>query len=380
MNGSSWQRILAIIRKEFIQIARDPKTLGMVLAMPLMQLILLGYAINTVVDHISAVVSDASPSERSRALVEGFAATSYFEIVGYVDGPFEARRAVDRGEAKVAFIIPPDYTANVQAGRPGQVQVLIDGSDPNIAQTALLSADAVARSRSTELLTSSLRRAGMSGGLSLPIDLRPTVLYNPSLQSVNFMIPGLIGLILQMQGLLLTSFAIVRERERGTLEQLVVTPIKPWELMLGKILPYIGIAFVGVGVVIAAGRLVFGIEFAGSVVLLLALSVIFLLGALGVGLLISTVSTTQTQALQLSFFVLLPTIILSGFMFPREAMPPIIYWLGYLLPLTYFLQVIRGIVLKGSEIGDLWNQVIPLAIFGVLVFSVSAARFRQSLG
>lgn len=380
MDSSAWHRIAAIIRKEFIQIVRDPKTLAMVLVMPLMQLVLLGYAINTVVDHIPAVVSDRSPSERSRALVDGFAATSYFQIVGYVDGPTEARRAVDHGDAKVAFIIPPEFAANVQAGRPGQVQVLIDGSDPNVAQTALLSADAVAKSRSTELLTTSLKRSGNTGGLAMPIDLRPTVLYNPSMQSVNFMIPGLIGLILQMQGLMLTAFAIVRERERGTLEQLVVTPIKPWELMLGKILPYIIIAFVGVGVVIATGRLVFGIEFAGSVWLLLALSLVFLLGALGMGLLISTVSTTQTQALQLSFFVMLPTIILSGFMFPREAMPQVIYWLGFLLPLTYFLQVIRGIVLKGSELGDLWNQIIPLAVFGVLVFSVSAARFRKSLG
>lgn len=377
---SALHRIAAIIRKEFIQISRDPKTLAIVLVMPLMQLILLGYAINTVVDHIPTVVSDRSPSERSRSLVEAFTTTSYFRIAGYVDGPAEARRAVDRGEAKAAIIIPPDYTTNVQAGRPGQVQVLIDGSDPNIAQTALLSADAVARSRSTELLATNLQRAGSARGLTLPIDLRPTVLYNPSMQSVNFMIPGLIGLILQMQGLMLTAFAVVRERESGTLEQLVVTPIKPWELMLGKILPYTAIAFVGVGVVITAGWLVFGVEVAGSVLLLLGISLIFLLGALGVGLLISTVSTTQTQALMMSFMFMLPAMILSGFMFPREAMPPIIYYLGYLVPLTYFLEVMRGIVLKGSELGDLLNQVGLLTLYGVVVFAASATRFRKSLG
>ena len=372
-------RVWAIIRKEFIQVARDPRTLAIILAMPVMQLVLLGYAMNTIVDHIEAVVSDQAMDERSRALVQAFASTSYFEIVGYVGGPDEARRAVDRGDAKVAFVIPPDFSANLRAGRPGQVQMLIDGSDPNIAQTALFGGDAVARARSADLLATSLQRAGGAGGLAMPIDLRPTVLYNPSLESVNFMIPGLVGMILQMQGFILTAFAIVRERERGTLEQLIVTPIKPWELMLGKILPYVFIAFVNVGVVLAVGLLWFRIEFVGSLVLLLALSVVFLLGALGVGLLISTVSRTQTQAMQTAMFIMLPSFILSGFFFPREAMPTLIYYLSYLVPLTYFLQIIRGIILKGSVLGDLWAQVVPLAVFGALVFGISAIRFRKSM-
>ena len=372
-------RVWAIIRKEFIQIVRDPRTLAIILLMPVMQLVLLGYAINTVVDHIPAVVADQAMDEESRALVRAFVSTSYFDVVGYVGSPHDARRAVDRGEAKVAIVVPPDYSEDVWAGRTGQVQVLIDGSDPNIAQTALFTAEAVARVRSTELVAERLRRHGASGGLTMPIDLRPSVLYNPSMQSVNFMIPGLIGMILQMQGFILTAFAIVRERERGTLEQLIVTPIKPLELMLGKIFPYVFIAFANVGIVLAVGLLWFQIGFEGSMALLLALSIVFLLGALGVGLLISTVSRTQTQAMQTAMFIMLPSFILSGFFFPREAMPALIYYLSYLIPLTYFLQIIRGIILKGSAIVDLWPQVIPLAVFGVLVFAVSAKRFRKTL-
>lgn len=372
-------RVWAIIRKEFIQIVRDPRTLAIVLVMPVMQLVLLGYAINTVVDHIRTVVADQAMDERSRSFVQALASTTYFDVVRYVDDPREARRAVDRGEAKVALVIPPDFSAKLRAGRPAQVQVLVDGSDPNTAQTALFGADAVARVKSAELLSTGSRGAGAQGEIAMPIDLRPTVLYNPSLESVNFMIPGLIGMILQMQGFILTAFAIVRERERGTLEQLIVTPIKPWELMLGKILPYVLIAFVNVGVVLAVGLLWFRIGFAGSVTLLLALSLVFLLGSLGVGLFISTISRTQTQAMQTAMFIMLPSFILSGFFFPREAMPPLIGYFSYLIPLTYFLEIIRGIILKGSPLNDLWPQVIPLAAFGLLVFGVSAVRFRKSM-
>jgi ABC-2 type transport system permease protein len=198
--------------------------------------------------------------------------------------------------------------------------------------------------------------------------------------SVNFMIPGLIGLILQFQTLILTAFAIVRERERGTLEQLVVTPIRPWELMLGKILPYVGIAFLAVAAALAVGRFWFGVAIAGSVPLLGALALLFLLSSLGIGLLISTVSQTQTQAMQVALFVMLPSLLLSGFLFPREGMPWVVRQLGQLIPLTYFLQILRGIVLKGVGLDVLWPQVVPLAAFGVAVFALSANRFRKRLG
>jgi ABC-2 type transport system permease protein len=242
--------------------------------------------------------------------------------------------------------------------------VLVDGSDPNTAQTALLVAGTLAQQR--------------AGGTAA-IDLRPVVLYNPGMQSINFMIPGLLGLILQFQTLLLTAFAVVRERERGTLEQLVVTPVKPWELMLGKILPFVVVAFANVLLASAIGRFWFGVEFAGNYWLLLVLAGLFVLSSLGLGLLISTVSQTQAQAMQLALFVMLPSIILSGFVFPREGMPHPIRELGLLIPLTYFLQILRGIILKGVGVEVLWPEVLALGAFGLVVFGLSANRFRKTM-
>ena len=313
-------RVLAIVRKEFIQIRRDRRTLAIVLVMPVMQLLLFGYAINTVIDHLPTIVFDESQDADSRALVAALQNSGYFDILGHARSQAEIVDEIDAGRAKVGLLIPPDFGDRVLRGQPGPAQLLVDGSDPDVAQTALFAAGVIAQDHSatvTAKLVERLGRTRPSGG----VDLRPVVLYNPSMLSVNFMVPGIIGLILQFQTLILTAFAVVRERERGTLEQLVVTPIKPWELMLGKIIPYTVIAFVGATVALVAGRLLFGVEVAGSVGLLALLSVLFLLGSLGVGLLISTVSQTQGQAIQVAMFVILPTMLLSGFMFPRDTMP-----------------------------------------------------------
>src|SRR4051812_14840763 len=290
-------RIWAIMAKEFIQIRRDPRTLAIVLVMPVMQLVLFGYAINTAVDHIATIVLDQARDAQSRRFIASFFNTGYFDSVGEAGSLEQMRAAIDAGTARVGIILPPDFSHDVMAGRTPTAQVLVDGSDPNTAQTALLVSGTLAS----------------RGGVS--VDVRPVVLYNPGMQSVNFMIPGLLGLILQFQTLLLTAFAVVRERERGTLEQLVVTPVKPWELMLGKILPFVVVAFANVLLASAIGRFWFGVEFAGSFALLLALAGLFLLSSLGLGLLISTISQTQTQAMQVSLFVMLPSIILSGFVF-----------------------------------------------------------------
>jgi ABC-2 type transport system permease protein len=374
-----WRRISSIVRKEFIQVLRDPRTLALVLVMPIMQLLLFGYAINTVVDHIPLVVNDEARTAESRALVQALVNSTYFRLVGHVDGVGQAQAAVDVGLAKAALVIPPDFGRLVLAGRPAGVQLLVDGSDPNVASTALFTGAQIAQAKGVELMGERAQRIGQRAGLSSVIEVRPTVLYNPSMESVNFMIPGLIGLILQMQAVILTSFAVVRERERGTLEQLIVTPIRSWELMLGKILPFIVIAFLQMGVALAVGTLWFKVPINGSLALLLVLSLVFLTSALGIGLLISSVSTTQTQAMQASLFVMLPSILLSGFMFPRESMPPVIQWLSSLVPLTYFLQILRGIILKGNDIGALWGQVIPLALFGATIFTLSAVRFQKRL-
>lgn len=376
MNG----RILAIIRKEFIQVKRDPRTLVIIMIVPAVQLLLFGYAVTTNVDHITTVVYDQSRDSRSRDFIKAFTNTEYFTVVNHVDSPGEARDAIDRGDAKVAFIIPPDFSRNLDAGKVAQLQVMIDGSDPNTASTALFTASSIAQNQAATLVQQSLSRMGGGRGLDIPVEIRPNILYNPSMESVNFMIPGLIGLIIQTQAVILTAFAIVREREKGTLEQLIVTPIKPWELMVGKILPYVIIAFIQVLVALGLGMLWFKMSVAGSVTLLLALSLVFLIGSLGIGLLISTISQTQNQALQLSMLVMLPSILLSGFVFPREAMPPVLYYMGYAVPLTYFLKILRGIALKGIGMEYLWGEVLLLAIFGLVVFTLSAKRFQKKLG
>lgn len=359
-------RVWSIVRKEFIQIRRDPRTLAIVLALPVMQLLLFGYAINTTVDHITTVVLDQSRDAQSRRFLASFFNTGYFDFVQQVGNLGEVRQAIDDGTAHVGIVLPPTFSHDIVAGRSAQAQLVVDGSDPNTAQTALL-------------VGGTLAQVQQRGGSSASIELRPVVLYNPTMQSINFMIPGLLGLIMQFQTLLLTAFAVVRERERGTLEQLVVTPIKPWELMLGKVLPYVAIGFANIVFASAIGRFWFGVEFAGSFPLLLALAALFVLSSLGLGLLVSTVSQTQTQAMQLALFVMLPSIILSGFVFAREAMPHPIRELGLLIPLTYFLQILRGIILKGVGVEVLWPQVLALTVFGVVVFGLSANRFRKTL-
>jgi ABC-2 type transport system permease protein len=364
-------RVWAIVRKELIQIRRDPRTLAIVVVMPVMQLVLFGYAINTSVEHIPMVVFDEARDGQSRGFQQALFTTGYFDLAGEVSSLDAVQGAIDSGQAKVGLVLPPRFSRDLLSGQPGQAQLLIDGSDPNTAQTALLVAGLIAQARSVELASA---RAPAPA-----IDLRPVVLYNPSMQSVNFMVPGLLGLILQFQTLILTAFAVVRERERGTLEQLIVTPIKPWELMLGKILPYVALAFVSVFLATAVGVYWFRVEFAGSFPLLIGLAAIFVLSSLGIGLLVSTVSRTQTQAMQIALFIMLPSILLSGFMFAREAMPPVIRELGLLIPLTYFLRILRGIFLKGVGLEVLWTDALPLALFGLAVFALSSLRFQKSL-
>ena len=371
-------RVGAIIRKEFIQIRRDRRTLAIVLVLPVMQLLLLGYAINTVVDHLPTVVLDESRDADSRALVSALSNSGYFDVISYTHERGEVIGAVDAGKAKVGLLIPPDYGDQVLRGQVGLVQLLVDGSDPNIAQAALFAASVVTQAHSATINASTIARLGQGrppGG----VELRPVVLYNPSMLSANFMVPGIIGLIMQFQTLILTAFAVVRERERGTLEQLIVTPIRPWELMLGKLLPYTVTSSIGAVVALLAGWLLFGVDIQGSVVQLAALSVLFLLGSLGLGLLISTVSQTQGQAMQIALFVLMPTLLLSGFMFPRETMPWIVQQIGLLIPLTYYLQILRGIILKGVGIQVLWTNAVPLAILSLAVFTPASRRVRKRI-
>lgn len=373
-----FSRIMAVIRKEFIQIRRDRRTLAMIFAMPIMELLLFGYGINTVVDHISTIVFDESGDVSSRSLIAAFENSDYFDLTAYALNQAELSDAIDSGLAKVGLHIPPDYGDQTLRGQSGAVQLLIDGSDPNVASTASFAAGAVAQSQSAQIVADYVAQRGVRS-LGGGVDLRPAVLYNPSMRSVNFMVPGIIGLIMLFQALLLTAFAVVHERELGTLEQLIVTPIKTWELMLGKILPYTVIASLAAVGILIAGRVLFDVHVAGSLSLLAMLSILFLLGSLGLGLLISTVSQTQGQAMQMAMFVMLPSILLSGFLYPRDGMPFIIRKLGLLVPLTYYLQILRGIMLKGVGLEVLWRQALPLALFSLAVFSLSAWRFQKRI-
>jgi ABC-2 type transport system permease protein len=373
-------RVWPIVRKEFIQILRDRRTLAMVLLLPPMQILLLGYAVNSDVQHIRTVIVDQARDEQSREFVTALVNTTYFDVVGNAQSAKEAQTAIDSGSAKVAFVIPPALGADIKAGRPATVQMLVDGSDPSVALSANFASSAVIQARSADLIAQALERVTGSSRSKPILELRPNILYNPDMRSVNYMIPGLIGMVLQFQSLLLTSFAIVRERERGTLEQLIVTPIKPWELMLGKLLPFVLISFWNVGIASAVGLLWFRVEFSGSYLLLLALSLLFLVGSLGTGILVSTVSQTQAQAMQMSMFILLPALLLSGLLFPLENLPVPLNYLSYLLPLTYFTRVLRGITLKGIGMEYLWGDALILTVLGLVVFAISASRFQKKLG
>jgi len=371
-------RVLAVLIKEFIQIRRDPRTLAMVLLLPAVQLLLFGYAINTTVEHLPTIVLDQADDRLSRELIQALNNSGIFDVVATARDAGALRQAIDSGAARVGVIIPPDFARAQAASRPAAVQVLIDGSDPTTAQSALYALVAVGQMRAIQALSARLAQLGLGG--EMPLEVQPLVLYNPQMQSIDFMIPGLIGLVLQNITLILTAFAIVRERERGTLEQLIVTPLRSWELMLGKLLPYAILSFCNVLVALAVGAWWFGVEIAGSVpLLLLLLSGIFLISSLGLGLLISTVSETQGQAIQLAMFVLLPAILLSGFMFSRDAMPLPLHDLGYAIPLTYFLKIIRGIMLKGVGLDLLWWDLVPMALLGAVVFVLAALRFRKQL-
>ena len=363
------QSLWAIAYKETLQIIRDRRTLGLMLVLPVVQLMLFGFAVGTTVAHISTVVVDQSRDPESRDLITALVNTTYFDVTTYLDTPLEARQAIDAGRSKVAIIIAPNFAADLRGGRGAQAQILIDGSDPNIAQTALFAAQSVGQARS----------ARTPGRVPASLDLRPTVLYNPSLEATRNFVPGLIGLILQLVTVILTSSTIVRERERGTFEQLIVTPVSRWELLLGKLAPYLVVSFWNTGVILVLGYLVFGVEVIGSITLLMFLSAIFLTGSLGLGLLISAVSSTSAQAMQASLFTALPAFILSGFIFPTDSMPPLMRALGYLLPLTYFLRIIRGIAMKGIGFMQLLDAIVPLTVLSVGIFLLSLTRFRKTL-
>ncbi len=366
-------RFLPMFRKEFIQMRRDRLTLGIMIGVPVIQLLMFGFAIQTEVRHIPTVVLDESRTPASREIVAAFENTGSFDIVRHVDGRPALDAAIARGDAQAGIVVPNDYPRDLARGRTATVQVVVDASDPLSSQSALAAAGAVGQVRNLQIL------GAAAGRTVLPLEVRVRPRYNPGLRSPNYIVPGLVGVILTITMVLITAMAIVRERERGTLEQLIVTPIRKTELMLGKIAPYVGVGLVQMSLVLLLGRFVFDVPLTGNVLLLYGVVLLFIVASLAFGLFVSTLVRTQQQAMQASFFFVLPNILLSGFMFPRAAMPLVFQWLGLALPLTHFLKVLRGILLKGTGVAALWQEILILAGFAVVLITLSVRRFRKTL-
>lgn len=371
-------RILVVAKKELIQLRRDRLTLAMMVMLPIVQLVLFGYAVDTDVRHLPTVVYDQDHSRASRELPRALAATGFYDVVGHVRGYGEIERALRRGEARVALVVPKGFARDVARGTRAELQLIVDGSDPQTVASATNTAASLVRARSGELLVERLARAGAPSAAE-PIALEPNTWYNPDLRTAVFVVPGLIGVILTMTMVMITSMAITRERERGTLEQLIVSPVRPVELVLGKIVPFVLMGYVQMTLVILAGRAVFDVPLRGSLVLLYALAFVFIAANLALGLFFSTLAQTQQQAMQMSFFFLLPNILLSGFVFPFEGMPRPAQLLSEGLPLTHFLRIVRTITLKGGGFGDVRLELVWLTAILAVLLALTSLRLRKKL-
>ncbi len=388
------RRISAVSLKEVLQLSRDRLTLGFVIGIPLIQLMLFGYAINQDVRHVATAVVDRSTTGLTRKLVGELEASQTFRVTRWIPHEREGRRMLESGEVQVVLIIPPDFTRLYYRGRGAEISLLVDASDPVLARAVRASADALGRVLSARFqpffpgAPSALRvppadRAhfGAEPDLVHPEPMRFSILpyYNPELRTPVLVVPGLIGVILTMTMLMMTAFAVVRERERGTFEFLIATPIRRSELMVGKILPYLGIGAIQVALILTAGVLLFDVPIRGSLVDLAAGSVLFIAANLALGLVISSIATTQFQAMQMAFFFFLPSMLLSGFMFPFDSMPRPAQWIGEVLPLTHYLRIVRGILLRGAPLSDFGPALLGCGTFFVATLLLATLRFRKSL-
>ena len=352
--------------------------LALILVIPLVQLFLLGYAAVNDVRDVPVAVFDQSHSAEGRALLDAYRAADYFELAYSVNSAAELQALIEQGSVKAGFIIPPDYAARLLEGK-AQVAFIVDGSDPTIASTALAAAQLIGQAHATQILREKIASLGQNFELQPPVDVRTTVWYNPDMISAYFMIPGVIGMILFAIAAILTANSVVRERERGTIEQLIVTPIRPLELLIGKITPYIILSLFDAVEVIAVGHWWFGVPIKGSLLLIALACTIFLLSGLGIGLFASTIANTQQEAMLTVWMTLLPTIFLAGFLFPLENMPKVLQIISYAIPLRYFLKIIRVLLLKGVGFASIQGDLIAMTIFGVVIMGAAALRFRKRL-
>lgn len=369
--GGSAERVFEMVRKEFRQIFRDPRLRRLIFMAPVIQLIMFGYAVSTDVRNTATFVVDHDKTQTSRQLVDALTASGYFRIAGTSDRPADLVRALDRGDAIVGVQIPVGFADGIRSGRTAQVQLLFDGTNSNVATVAKGYAERIIQSFGASFVP---------GARPVTIDLRERAWFNPALVSQDYNVPAVVGGIIMIVALLLTSLAIVRERELGTLEQLMVSPLTATELMAGKTIPFAVIGLIDLVLVFAIAFLWFQIPFRGSALLLLLASLLYLLSALGIGLFISTISKTQQEAFMASFLVYMPTILLSGFMFPVSSMPDVFQWLTLLNPMRHYLEIVRTIFLKGAGLEALWLQYVALTVMGAGILSFAAARFQKRIG
>ncbi|MEN6325335.1 MAG: ABC transporter permease [Syntrophomonas sp.] len=366
-------RTLSIMKKEFIQMRRDRMTLALIFMIPCIQLLLFGYAIQTDVKNIPTVVFDQSLSQESRELLDSFSASGYFKINQVAGSYQDVNRLIDSGQAQVGIVFPPDFNRQLKRGATAPVQVIVDASDNMVANQAIAIANSIGLIKSQQVMFQKFKVANP------PYDIRVRPWYNPDGITAYYMVPAILGIIVTMTMVIITAVAIVRERERGTLEQLIVTPLKSYELMLGKIIPYIALGYIQITVALLVGVLIFHVPIRGSLLELYILTLFFITASLGLGLMISNLAQNQMQAFQMAFFVMLPSILLSGFMFPRAAMPKFIFYLSYVIPLTYYLDIIRGIVLKGIGFPYLVGQVTALLVFSLIFITISTLKFKKKI-
>lgn len=371
------RRTLSLIRKELTHIVRDPRTLAIMIVMPLIMLIVLGYAATTNIEHLRTAVYDADKTVQSRDLIEAYQASNYFDIVAYVENEADLAYLIDHDDVRSALVIPAGYGRHMAAHERTEVAFVIDGSDPAVANTVFAASQQVGQAVSIKTIE---KQFGALVSRLPGVDVRPRVWYNPNLESSHYMIPGMIVIVLFLFTTLFTSTSIVRERELGTIEQLIVTPIRPIELVVAKVLPYVLVAFLVIIEVLTAGVLVFGVPINGSISLLLGLCSLFLVSALGIGIFISSLAKTQVEAFLMTFATIMPTIFLSGFYFPLEAMPRWLQVISYVIPARYGLIIIRSIILKGVGLEILTDQIVAILIFAAIIVTLASTRFKKKLG
>ncbi len=373
------RRLLAVVVKELRQIRRDPFSLIMLIGLPAFMLVLYGYAVNFDVRHVALAVQDRDRSTASRELVASFTHSTYFDLVASPEAGTRLEDLTERGVARAILVIPEDYGRALAEGRRASVQLLLDGADSTMGTTVLGYARALVAEANADLVSRSLAAAGRRP--SPPLDLEPRVLYNPELKSTQFLVPGLIGFLLMLTGVLSTALSVVREKERGTMEQLRVAPLRTWELIIGKTVPYLGISLLATVIILVAARALFGIVIRGPHLDLLVATLLYLTGAIAFGLFISTIADTQTLAFQAGLIAsLLPAILLSGFIFQIRTMPAWLQAITYLVPARYFLVILRGIILKGEGLAPYWEQVVALAVYALAAVTLASARLTRREG